>query len=555
MIVLFALGIVARLMMLQIMNGARYRALASEQHEVLQKLFPERGEILSLDRERRASPLATTTTTHLVFADPSEIALKEEEMQALASILTLPLQEVQEKITDKEKRYVVLKKEVSADIVATLTEQQWKGIGTQTVPGRTYPEKSIGAHVLGFVGETEQGLRGNYGLEEYFEELLRGRQGLLRQEQDNKGRPLMLGDRQLYPAEGGATLTTTLDRSIEFFACNALNEAVKRHSATVGSVLILEPATGKIIGLCSHPTFDPNQYRDVKDIAVFNNQVIFGAWEPGSIFKTLTIASALDAGKITPLTRYNDEGSIKMHEFTIRIADHKVYGMQTMTQVLENSINTGAVFAQEQLGNEAFKTYVENFGMGQKTGIELPGEVEGTTSSLAKKGAIFAATASFGQGITATPLQMALAYGVIANGGSLMKPYVVEEISIPGGEKISSNPRMIRRVISEGTARMMRSMLQAVVERGHGKRASVAGYSVGGKTGTSQVAKQHAKGYEEGKYIGSFVGFAPVENPRFVMAVRIDNPQDVIYAESTAAPLFGEIAKFLLQYLEVPKDK
>ncbi len=405
------------------------------------------------------------------------------------------------------------------------------------------------------MGESQQGVRGRYGLEEYFEDLLRGTQGTLTQEQDMKGRPLMLGDHELRPAESGATVVTTIDRGIEFFACNALNEAVKKHGAESGSMVIIEPITGKIMAMCSNPTFDPNQYQDVANLGTFNNQVIFGAWEPGSIFKPITLASAIDAGKITPETRYTDEGSIKMHEFTIRNADHKVYGTRTMTEVLEDSINTGAVFAAGKLGNSAFKTYVEKFGFGENTGIELPGEAHGDITSLNKKGDIFTATASFGQGITATPLQMALAYSAIANGGTLIKPYVVQEVRMPGGEVITSNPKNIRRVISESTARLTRTMLQSVVEKGHGKRAGVVGYTVGGKTGTSQVASKHEKGYEAGNYIGSFVGFAPVAHPRFVMAVRLDNPKDVIYAENTAAPLFGEIAKFLLEYLEVPKDK
>jgi cell division protein FtsI/penicillin-binding protein 2 len=226
-----------------------------------------------------------------------------------------------------------------------------------------------------------------------------------------------------------------------------------------------------------------------------------------------------------------------------------------MTQVLDESLNTGAVFVVRQIGTDAFRKYVEDFGFGVLTGIELETENSGDIRSLSKKGEIYSATASFGQGISVTPLQVVTAYAAIANGGKLVKPYIVDEIDKSDGSKIKTQPKVLKQVISERTATLLGGMLVSVVEDGHGKRAGVPGYYVAGKTGTAQVPKKDGTGYEPDITIGSFVGFAPVEDPKFVMLVKIDHPRDVIWAESSAAPLFGEIAKFVLNYLKVSPSR
>jgi cell division protein FtsI/penicillin-binding protein 2 len=444
---------------------------------------------------------------------------------------------------------------VNEEEVKKIKDLKAKGVGISETEGRFYPEGSTGAQMLGFVGEDEKGVRGRYGIEESFDELLRGVKGEEDIEQDRQGKQIVIGKKTVNLPEQGATIILTIDRGIEFYACKALKEAVKSHGADEGSVIVLEPATGKILAMCSEPDFDPNSYQKARDLSIFNNQTIFAAWEPGSIFKTITMAAAIDAEKITPNTWYEDKGFIKIPPFTIKNADDKTYGKQDMFGVLENSINTGAVFAAQKLGPELFLRYVENFGFGDKTGIELPGEAGGNISSLLKSGEIYSATASFGHGLTVTPLQMALAYGAVANNGFLMKPYIVEAVKMPDGEIIHSSPQAIRRVIEEKTSLSLKAMLAAVVKEGHGRRAAVSGYTIGGKTGTAQVAKKNAKGYEENATIGSFAGFGPVENPKFVIVARLDNPKGVIWAESSAAPLFGKIAKFLLDYLQIPKER
>ena len=267
------------------------------------------------------------------------------------------------------------------------------------------------------------------------------------------------------------------------------------------------------------------------------------------------MAMGLDTGKITPQTTYIDTGKVRIASYTIQNSDGKANGKQAMTDVLDKSLNTGVIFIERKVGLDNFRKYVKDFGFGMLTGIELDTETTGNISALNTKNEIYFATSSFGQGITVTPLQMVLAYAAIANGGRMMQPYIVHKILKPDGNVIETKSKEIRRVISEHSAAILSGMLVSVVREGHGKRAGVKGYYVAGKTGTAQVPRKDGKGYEKNTSIGSFAGFAPVDNPRFAMLVKIDHPRDVEWAESSAAPLFGDLAQFLLSYYEVPPDE
>jgi len=283
--------------------------------------------------------------------------------------------------------------------------------------------------------------------------------------------------------------------------------------------------------------------------------VVFGAYEPGSVFKAITMAAALDLGKVTPQSTYVDTGAVKIGAFTIRNSDEKANGTQTMTQVLEKSLNTGAIHAGQLVGLQSFAKYVKNFGFGEKSGVELSGEAAGNLAALTKRGDIYLATASFGQGITVTPIQLLAAFGAIANGGKLMKPHVVSEIRYPDGKTEKIEPQVLRQVLRPETASTLSAMLVNVVENGHGKKAGVAGYYVAGKTGTAQIRSTTTSGYDPHKTIGTFAGFAPVENPRFAMVAVINVPKDVQFAESSAAPLFGDMMNFLLKYYDVQPNR
>ena len=353
----------------------------------------------------------------------------------------------------------------------------------------------------------------------------------------------------------------TIDRTIQFAACSKLKESAERHGADSGTVIIMRPQTGEILAMCSYPSYDPNNYREVENSEVYNNQAIFGQYEPGSVFKTITMAAALDTGAITPKTIYEDKGSVMIEGWRkpIKNSDfstHGAWGWVDMNSVLENSLNTGVIFAMEKVGDKRFTQYVRDFGFGEKEGIELETEASGNISNLLRKiiRPVDAAVASFGQGITVTPLQMINSYAAIANGGKLMKPYLVAEMISSDGTKYTTQPRELKRVISEKTALLLSGMLVNVVDGGHAKHAGVDGYYVAGKTGTAQVADRVNKGYGE-KTIHTFVGFSPAEEPEFVMLVRLDDPKDVYYSASSAAPLFGDIAEFILNYLQIPKER
>lgn len=558
-LVVFASVIGVKLFVLQVIDYRFYQALASGQHEILSQLFPKRGTVFMHDyKDERLVPVATNQQLASVYADPRQVDDPENTAKILAEIF----QYTEEKTAALEKRldqpedpYEPIEREVPDAVLDRLLAKKLSGIHYVRESVRLYPELSMSGHVIGFIGSDAEGKKnGRYGIEGYFNEILAGKVGELRSERDIAGRLIAVGDRSLEPAVHGADIVLTIDRTIQFKACTALKESVQKHGADGGSVVIVEPSTGKIFAMCGSPDFDPNKYSEVDSINQFNNPAIFEAYEPGSVFKPLTMAAAINAGALTHSTRFDDTGSVMVEGWhkPLGNAEGKVYGNVDMTQVLEDSINTGMVFAMRQMGQDTFTEYVKRFGFGQPTGIELETEMPGNIVAMDKQSEIYKATASFGQGITVTPLQIVMAYAALANGGILKKPLIVDEIRYEDGTVEKRSPQDIVQVVDEKTARSIGAMLVSVIEHGHGKRAGVPGYYIGGKTGTAQVARTDGIGYSLDNTIGSFAGFGPVENPKFAMVVRIDHPRDVVWAESTAAPLFGDIAQFLLQYFEVP---
>ncbi len=439
-------------------------------------------------------------------------------------------------------------------------ELEIPGIGFNLKKYRFYPEKEIGSHLLGFVSYIDEEEHGRYGLEEFFNEELFGQYGSVKSEKGGASSIMIVNDRKYIKPKIGSDLILTIDRNIQFKVCEELKKSVKKHQAEGGSVIAIDPKTGAIIAMCSVPDFDPNNYKEVDDIKVYNNPATFYQYEPGSVFKTVTMAIAIDQDKVSPNTLYHDEGKIMIKGWPkpIKNADfssHGPHGTVDMSTVLEESLNTGAIFVMKQAGPEVFAEYVKKFGFGERTGVELGSESSGDIDNLLRSRVkeIDAATASFGQGIAATPLQMIMPYQAIANKGMLMKPYVVKTIVRDGNKREDISPQQIDRVISEKTANTVSAMLVNVVEKGHAKRASVPGYYIGGKTGTAQTAI--AGGYSEDKYIHTFIGIAPIDDPAFVMLTKIDNPQGVKYAEASAVPLWHDIADFILKYYHVPKTR
>lgn len=438
-------------------------------------------------------------------------------------------------------------------------ELKLEGLAFYMKSYRFYPESNLAANIVGFVAESEDGQRGRYGLEEFFNAELTGKEGYLKGERGGSN-TMIVNDREYVKAQAGSDLVLSMDRGVQHQACKSLEAAISKHQAEGGTVIAVHAKTGAILAICSWPNFNPNNYRDVDDIAVYNNPAILYQYEPGSVFKVITMAAAIDGAKVNPATTYYDEGQIMINGWPKPISNSDfstkgAHGLVNMNYVLENSLNTGAIFAMLQIGPNVFADYVKAFGFGEKTGIELGAESSGDIDNLLRSRVkeIDAATASFGQGIAVTPLQMLMSYQALANEGALMKPYIVKSIYHNDGQVEEMKPQVVSQVVSSQTANTMLAMMVNVVENGHAKAAQIPGYYVGGKTGTAQIAI--AGGYSKDKYIHTFIGIVPVDNPQIVMLTRLDAPQGVRFAESTVVPLWHEIADFMLKYYQIPKSK
>ena len=421
---------------------------------------------------------------------------------------------------------------------------------------RYYPENDVASQLLGFVRSDNNSLTGNYGLAGFFDKELAGVNGYLKSDIGAGSNVGILNSQEYVKPIAGSDLILTIDRSIEFYACEQLKEAAQLHKSDSANLVAVDPRTGAIIAMCSWPDFDPNNYQAVTDLNVFNNPVVFQQYEPGSVFKAVTMASALNEEKITPDTTYEDKGFImeKGWKKPINNAEAGAHGVVSMTVVLEKSLNTGAIFAMQQVGAPTFAKYVQSFGFGVRTGIELESESSGNINNLLVKriNDLDADTASFGQSISVTPLQMLMSYAAIANGGILMKPFVVKDIVDAAGNREETKPVEVRQVVSDKAANLLVGMLVSDVESGNSQNTKIPGYYVAGKTGTAQIAVKNGYGDQT---IHTFIGFAPADNPKFVMLIKFDNPKDFPYADYTATPLFKTIADFMLKYYQVPKER
>lgn len=544
-----------RLFSLQIVSAGDYRKLAEDQYTLYKTLTPVRGEIKVVDKFS-AEPyvVATSVEKAIVYAVPASMSDPKSVADQLAPLVGMTPEELLAKISNRNKKYVPLKKQLSEQERQQIKDLKLEGIAFEPETVRYYPEKTFLSHVLGYVGYKDNFKAGFYGLEQMFDEALAGKPGSVEQEKDASGAWIFGTRRNIQPAVNGDNFILTIDKTLQFKTEAVLKASVEKHGADSGSVVMVDPKTGAVLAMATYPNFDPNTYNKVKDIEAFNNLATVGNYEPGSIMKAFTMVAALDAGKVTPNTTYVDTGSIEIDEYTIKNSDEKSYGLQTMSQVLEESLNTGAIFAKEQIGNQAFVEYLKKFGFGEKTGIELP-ETKGDLSNLNSKIKVNFHTAAFGQGLSVTPIQLVQAYTALANGGTMMKPYIIQSRVNPEGEVSNTEPQKAGQPISAQAASQITAMLINVVEKGHGTRAGVPGYYVAGKTGTAQVPRKDGRGYEPNNNIGSFAGYAPAENPKFVMLVRINHPRDVSFAESSAAPAWGEIAQFALNYFNVPPSR
>lgn len=543
--------IILKLYILQIHRHSTYVALAENQHERNTELKATRGEIFLQD-ENEPYPIAVNRELQMAYAVPREMKDVDLAIKSLSEALSMDRNELKEKLSDPEDMFEILKKKLSEDEVRKIREAKISGIYLAPESFRYYPAGELGSQIVGFVGSNGDQQKGMYGVEASLEKVLRGESGMLSQEGDSRGRWISVSDRDVQEAKNGPDVILTINHTVQFEVEKILKSAMDKFSADGATAVVMESKTGRILAMANQPSFNPNDFASTENISRFNNPAVSEPYESGSVFKAFTEAIGMDDGKISPDTTYVDTGVVVEAGYDIRNSDLKSNGVQTMTEVLEKSLNTGVIYIEKLVGNKKFGEYVKMFGFGEKTGIEVPGEVPGNIRNLASiKSDINFFTASFGQGISVTPLQLAMGYGALANNGTLMKPQIVQELRHDNGEVEEIEPEEVRQVISPEASKQISTMLRSVVTNGHGKRADVPGYLVGGKTGTAQVAKTGSKGYEEGINVGSFAGYAPTNDPQFVVLVKLINPKGVEWAESSAAPTFGQIMKFLLEYYKV----
>jgi len=542
-------AIIYRLICLQIINYQYWRALAQGQQKFFLTLQGKRGEIFFQDK----TPLAVNRVFDLVYAAPKEIDNLQETAKRLSPVLGMGENLILEKLK-KDNYYEVIKKKISDQEAKKIKKLNLAGIYLGQERGREYPFSSLAAQVVGFLGGDS---KGQYGIEGYYDSLLTGRETIKELEKGPGGFLAKEESKGKQGIEDGADLVLTLDYNIQFMAEKILKEAEQKLEFEKGEIIVADPDTGKIIALANFPSFDPNKYSEVSNLEVFQNYSVQQVFEPGSVFKAITMAAAIDQGKVTPETTYIDKGYVEVSGHKIFNYGNRTWGKRTMSEVLERSINTGAVFAEQELGNKSFMDYLYRFGIFEKTGIDLQGEIFSSNASFKEGYDINFATASFGQGIEMTSIQLVRAISVIANGGRLMRPYLVEKIIKSCGEVLEKKPEVQNpSVISKDTAVQVTAMLINVVEKGYGKAAKVPGYYVAGKTGTAQVpwtsVGVNKKGYS-GKTWQSFVGYAPALDPKFLILVKLYNPKTKT-AEYSAAPVFGELAKYIIDYWKIPPD-
>ena len=538
-----------RLVYWQAWRHADMIQLAASYHNDTLTLPAVRGRIV----DRNGALLASNTPVFSIFASPDQINAKDRQMigDQLGPLLGLTSDDVIAKLATTRK-FVYIARRVPEAIARQLDTMQLPGIGKIAETQRTYvdgamPGTTLAANLLGFTNDAGTG---NYGLEGYYDRILAGQAGFEATVRDLANRPIILSDRQRRDPVNGMTLQLSLDSTIQVVAERALADGLQKYQAESASLMIMEPSTGRIVAWADVPTYNANQFAST-DTAQFVDPNVSSLYEPGSVMKVATLAGALDDHAITPDYRFNETGTAVVGGFAIHNWDNRAHGMVTMTQVLENSLNVGAIRAQQLEGTDRFFQYLQRFGIGSKTGIDLAGETAAPLGDFARWKTSELATASFGQGIDATPIEMLTAVNAIATGGNLVWPHVVDAVIDGQGVSHPVHTRVVRQVISPHAAQQMQQMMVSVVEHGSGFAARIDGFKnlIAGKTGTASIPENG--GYSKTDTIGSFIGFLPTDHPRFIMMVVVRKPQVLYEGAYVAAPIFKTVASALITQWQI----
>lgn len=533
---------------LQVLQKDRLVKLAEKQHQRIVALTPGRGAIY----DQHNAPLAVSLEMDSCYAETRNLESLPDAAAKLAPLLGVSAGELQDKLK-ASRNFVWLSRRISPELAGKIRALDLDGIGFVKESKRFYPNSEVAAHVIGFTGTDPGGLE---GVEKRYDSTILGNTGFLVTERDALGRDID----QKKGSEGksgtkGNNVVLTLDKNVQYIAEKELALAVQKNGAKGGIAIVMEPDTGRVLAMANYPTFNPNSYFKYGPGAL-RNRAISDSFEPGSTFKILLVATALEDHVIRAGDSFNCEnGSYSFSGRTIHDTHH--YGTLTVPEILKFSSNIGAAKIGSRLGSERLYAGLTGFGIGEKSDIDLPGEAGGMLRQQAKWYGIDLATISFGQGVTATALQIATAVSAVANGGNLMKPYLVDHVADDNGTVLQQfGPQVRRRVVSPQTAHTVAGMLEGVVnEGGTGTSAAVDGYRVAGKTGTAQKVDPATRGYSAKKRTASFVGFVPLDKPRLTILVVVDEPTTSPYGGVVAAPAFSAIAQQTLCYLKVPTDK
>lgn len=551
---LLFVALTGRVFVMQILWHGTYVALAARQHLSIQDTDPERGSIFMQTKDGNLVPLAINRTFKTLIASPKDIKNPEETADALAAEFGMDKDSLIKKLSKPNDVYEVIVRKVSDTQVERIETRNIKGLAFQEEKLRSYPNGDVAADLVGFVSREDDVEKGRYGVERLYENDLAGGKDMWTAVSQAPNFWSAIGRTILHPSQNGSDLVLTIDYNIQLKAEEVLKTVKEKWLAESGLVIVLDPRTGRILSLAGSPSFDPNYYGREKDLSVFLNPAVQSMFELGSVVKPITMAGAIEQKVVTPTTTYHDAGSVPFGRYTIRNFDERVYGDQTMTQVIEKSLNVGMVFVSRLLGKNGELEYFKRFGFGQKTGVDMMGEISGNISNLNGGRDLDYATAAFGQGIAVTPLQMAAAMGALANHGLLMKPYVVDRIRDSSGNETKKYPEEVRRVVSPETAETITKMMISAVRNGYENKAGLSGYFIAGKTGTAQIPRSNGKGYSD-QFIHTFVGYGPAFDPKFLVLLQLNRPKGNRFAANTLTPAFHDLAQFILNYWEVPPDE
>ena len=534
--------VVIRLFYWQIIKSDDLSQQAAAQHFVEFDLPATRGEIL----DGKESAFVLNQPAYLIYAEPRVIKNIPQFVSKVAPLLSLDSAQLTADLSSPNRVWVPLAHQVEMKKTAELKALGELGLGFEKEPKRFYPEASSAAHLLGFVGSDVNGQdHGYFGLEGFYDRQLSGVSGSIRLEKDAHGSPILIGEDERIPPQDGRTLVLSIEKPVQQIVERKLAEGIQKYGAKAGTVVVLDPSSGAVLASASYPSYDQRSYGE-HDKVLYTNPAVASTYEPGSTFKTLVMAAALNEKLITPQTIMDETGPVVVGPNSIRTWNNEYHGKITMTQVLEYSSNVGMVDVARRLGKDKMLAYIRKFGFGKPTNIDLEEEASPELRPDNQWQEIDELTASFGQGIAVTPMQMVRAVAALANGGKLMEPHVVQKIIDAKGKTINIKPKMVSQVISPSAASIITEMMIQAVDNGEAKWAKPKGYRIAGKTGTAQIPV--AGHYDATKTIASFVGFAPADHPTFVMLVTLSEPTSSPWGSETAAPLFFTIARDLFTY-------